>query len=126
MCTKGNFFKYFYQAILLTSPPLHKLDSKHFQLLLFPTVMQYFHDCHILISLCIMFFPPSSTVDICCACFFVFLFWGGGGWLFFPLSSIFLSENKLQFAFGKQCLPLFIHVAQMWLIQASTYMPPKC
>ena len=126
MFTKRNFFKYFYPTILLTSPPLHKLGSRHFQLLLPPTVMQYFHDCHTLISLCRMFFPPSSTVDICCACFFVFLFCGGFLAFFPPAQHLFLSENKRQFAFGTQCLPLFIRVAQMWLIQASTYMPPKC
>lgn len=127
MFTKGNFFRYFHQTVLLTSATTSSSWLQTLSTTTAPPVMQYLCECHILISLCRMFFLPSSTVDIYCAWVF---------WIFllldfvvvvvvFPVQHLFLSENKLQFAFGKQCLLFFIHAAHVCLVQAFTYAPPN-
>ena len=128
MFTKGNFFRYFCQTVLLTLATTSSSLLQTLSTTIAPPVMHYLCECHILISLHGMFSLPTSTLDIYCAWvwgsfllldFFVVVFY------FFRVQHLFLSENKLQFAFGKQCLLFFFHGAHVSLVQVLTYAPPN-
>ena len=89
MFTKGNFFRYFYQTVLLTSATTSSSLLQTLSTTIAPPVMQYLCACHILISLHGMLSLPTSTLDIYCA-------WVWGSfyfWIFLLLFFIFFVSS---------------------------------
>lgn len=119
MFTIGNFSGISSKPSSLPLPPLHNFCPKHFQLLRLPKIMQFLISvifiCLLLCVECSSYLPPQQIPIVCFILFHFFL------------SSLhpILSGNKLQFSFGKQHLPLFIHMAQVWLTQSFTYSPRR-
>lgn len=110
MFTKGNFFRYFYQTVLLTSATTSSSWLQTLSTTIAPPVMQYLCECHtyFFVQNVLSTFLHSryllclGFLEIFTSGFFVVVFY------FFSVKHLFLSEKKTSICLW-EAMPPFLH-----------------